>query len=83
MKNLSIKNSTVQFLAFVSERGGDTIDIAFQNGDLWATEKMMAALYGIDRSGIARHIRNIFADGELDEQVACAFFLHIPLNTAL
>ncbi|MDR2423346.1 MAG: virulence RhuM family protein, partial [Prevotellaceae bacterium] len=83
MKNLSIKNSTVQFLAFVSERGGDTIDIAFQNGDLWATEKMMATLYGIDRSGIARHIKNIFADGELDEQVACAFFAHTTQHGAI
>jgi hypothetical protein len=74
MKKLAIKNSTIQFLAFVSEQGSDTIDIAFQNGDLWATEKMLAKLYGIDRSGIARHIKNIFADGELDENVVCAKF---------
>ena len=32
MKNLTIKNSTLQFLAFVSEQGGNTVDIAFQNG---------------------------------------------------
>jgi hypothetical protein len=52
MKNLSIKNSTIQFLAFVSEQGGDIVGIVFQNGDLWASEKVMATLYGIDRSGI-------------------------------
>ena len=40
MKHLTIKNSTIQFLAFVSEQGGDAIDIAFQDGDLWATEKI-------------------------------------------
>ena len=83
MKKLSIKNSTIQFLAFVSERGGDTVDIAFQNGDLWATEKVMAVLYGIDRSGIARHIKNIFEDGELDENVVCAFFAHTTKHGAI
>jgi hypothetical protein len=77
MQNLTIKNSTIQFLAFVSEQGGNTVDIAFQNGDLWATEKVLAMLYGIDRSGIARHIKNIFADGELDENSTCAFFAHM------
>ena len=76
MKELAIKNSTIQFLAFVSEQGGNTVDIAFRNGDLWATEKVMSMLYGIDRSGIARHIKNIFADNELDESSVCAIFAH-------
>jgi hypothetical protein len=80
MKQLSIKNSVIQFLAFVSERGDDTVDIAFQNGDLWASEKVMATLYGIDRSGIARHIKNIFEDGELDENSTCAIFAHVGNN---
>jgi hypothetical protein len=83
MQNLTIRNSTIQFLVFVSEQGGDTVDIAFQDGDLWATEKVMSALYGIDRSGIARHIKNIFADGELDENVACAFFAHTTQHGAM
>ncbi|MDR1584443.1 MAG: virulence RhuM family protein, partial [Prevotellaceae bacterium] len=83
MKRLSIKNSVIQFLAFVSERGDDTVDIAFQNGDLWASEKVMATLYGIDRSGIARHIKNIFEDGELDENVVCAFFAHTTQHGAI
>lgn len=77
MKQLSIKNSAIQFLVFVSERGGDTVDIVFQNGDLWATEKMLATLYGIDRSGIARHIKNIFEDGELNKNSTCAIFAHM------
>jgi hypothetical protein len=83
MKTLTIKNSTIQFLAFVSEQGGNIIDIAFQNGDLWATEKVMSMLYGIDRSGIARHIKNIFADGELEENVVCAFFAHTTQHGAI
>jgi hypothetical protein len=67
MKKLSIKNSTIQFLAFVSERGGDTVDIAFQNGDLWATQKTMAILFGVQVPAINKHIKNIFEEGELYE----------------
>jgi len=83
MKNLTIKNSTIQFLAFVGEHGENTVDIAFQNGDLWASEKVMSVLYGIDRSGIARHIKNIFADDELDENMVCAFFAHTTQHGAI
>ena len=83
MKKLTIKNSTIQFLVFVSEQGGDTVDIAFQNGDLWASEKVLATLYGIDRSGIARHIRNIFTDSELDENMVCAFFAQTTQHGAI
>ena len=83
MKKLVIKNSTIQFLAFVSDQGKNTVDIAFQNGDLWATEKVMSMLYGIDRSGIARHIKNIFTDGELDENMACAIFAHTSQHGAI
>jgi hypothetical protein len=67
MKQLSIKNSTIQFLAFVSEQGGDTIDIAFNNGDLWTTQKAMAALFGVQVPAINKHIKNIYEEGELDE----------------
>ena len=83
MKKLSIKNSAIQFLAFVSEQGADTVDIAFQHGDLWATEKAMATIYGIDRSGIARHIKNILTDNELDEKVVCAIFAHTTQHGAI
>ena len=66
MKKLSIKNSTIQFLAFMSERGGDAIDIAFQNGDLWATQKAMATLFGVQVPALNTHIKNIFGEGELN-----------------
>jgi hypothetical protein len=36
-----------------------------------------------DRSGIARHIKNIFADGELDENSTCAIFAHTTQHAAI
>ena len=39
---------------------------------IWATQAQIAQLFGVDRTVISRHIRNIFNTGELEEAVVCA-----------
>ena len=39
---------------------------------IWLTQKAMAELFGIDKSGISRHLAKIFETGELDEKVVVA-----------
>ena len=39
---------------------------------LWATEEQISQLFGVDRSVINRHLRNIYREGELDESATCA-----------
>lgn len=41
---------------------------------LWTTQKGMAELFGVDKSTISRHLKNIFSEGELDEKVVVAIF---------
>jgi hypothetical protein len=79
MKQLAIKNSTIQFLAFVSEQGGDTIDIVFQDGDLWITQKMLAKLFDVQIPAISKHISNILEEGELEKE-ATVSILEIVQN---
>lgn len=38
------------------------------------TQRAMGELFGVDKSTISRHLRNIFNEGELDENVVVAFF---------
>jgi hypothetical protein len=83
MKKLSVENSAIKVLFFTDEQRGDTTEVIFRNGDIWASEKMLATLYGIDRSGITRHINNIFTDEELDEQVVCAKFAQTTPHGAM
>jgi hypothetical protein len=66
MKKLSLKNSTVQFLKFVSENETDNVDILFTKGDLWASQKMISLLFGIGVPAVSKHVKNIFEDQELD-----------------
>ena len=43
---------------------------------IWATQEQLAKVFNVDRSRITHHLRNIFKDGELDENSVCAFSAH-------
>lgn len=43
---------------------------------LWATQKEIASLFGVERSVITKHIHKIFASGELEEVSVCACGAH-------
>ena len=73
-KDLLIRNSTSEFLTFTAEAGADSIEVLYAQENVWATQDMIATLYGIDRSGITKHLKNIFQSGELEEEAVCAKF---------
>ncbi|OGZ62839.1 MAG: hypothetical protein A2998_01745 [Candidatus Staskawiczbacteria bacterium RIFCSPLOWO2_01_FULL_37_25b] len=52
------------------------IDVSLDNETIWLTQEQIAKLFGSERSVITKHIRNIFKDGELDENSVCAIFAH-------
>lgn len=43
---------------------------------VWTTQDQLSKLFGVDRTVIGRHLRNIFRDGELDENAVCAKNAH-------
>ncbi|MCL5667060.1 MAG: virulence RhuM family protein [Patescibacteria group bacterium] len=54
------------------DQGGPEISIKFQNGDLWATQKEIAQLFGVQRAAITKHLSNIFKSAELSEKTVCS-----------
>lgn len=42
------------------------VDLLFEAGTVWLSQKKMAALFGVNRRTISEHIQNIFTSGELD-----------------
>ena len=53
------------------------LQVKLEHESVWLTQDQMAELFDRDRTVIGRHIRNIFAEGELDESLVCAkFALH-------
>jgi len=52
------------------------LEVLLENETVWLTQTQMSMLFGRDRTVIGRHIRNIFLEGELQENMACANFAH-------
>lgn len=61
------------------KNGELTLDVSVTPNDetVWLSQKQIASLFGIDRTVVGRHIRNIFKSGELDEESMCANFAHM------
>ena len=65
-------NKQVHFLVYKSLEGKVSVNALVRDESIWLTQKEMAELFDVNKSSISRHLRNIFADGELDEQVVVA-----------
>ena len=77
---LQIRNSTVDFLVFTRDAHEDGIEVRVQDGDVWLTQKAIGQLFSIDRSGVAKHLKNIYETGELDADSTCAKFAQVADN---
>ena len=63
---MQIKNNTSDFLIFTNKAGKDGIEVRIQDETIWLTQKLMAALFDCTTDN-RLHLKNIFANGELDE----------------
>ena len=75
-QNLTIRNSTADFLIFTKQTGEDGIEVLYENETIWLSQKLMAELFDIERSVVTKHLKNIFESGELNQNSVCANFAH-------
>jgi hypothetical protein len=61
-------NDMGQILIYQNEKGDTKIDVYFEDGDIWVTQRSIAELYQVSVKTINEHILNIIADGELAEE---------------
>ena len=65
-------------ILFYNDAEGNTkVEVILENEDVWLNTEALATLFNIDRSGIVRHINNIYKDEELDENSTCAKIAHM------
>lgn len=64
------------FLFYTDENGKTSVQVIVDDGKetIWVTQKGMAEIFGVDKSGISRHISNILKDGELQKDMTVAKF---------
>jgi hypothetical protein len=70
-------SNDTDIIIYQSGDGKVKIDVRMQGETLWLSKNQMSDLFGRDRSVIGKHIKNIFAEGELDEK-SNVQNLHIP-----
>lgn len=66
-KDLNIRSSAAEFLIFEKQAHADSIEVRYEDGTLWLTQKMMANLFDVSVPTINEHLKNVFSEGELDE----------------
>ena len=71
-----IGNSMVEFLIFKEPSDESQIEVRYEKGTIWLTQKLMAELFSVERSVITKHLANIFSEGELNKDSVCANFAH-------
>ncbi len=64
-------------LFYNDEEGNVKVEVLLENEDVWLNTEALATLFNIDRSGIVRHINNIYKDDELSENSTCAKIAHV------
>ena len=57
-----------EIVLYQSEDGNIKVDVLFQDETVWLTIDQMCLLFGKSRSTINEHIKNIFAEGELEKE---------------
>jgi hypothetical protein len=63
--------------------GAVTLDVRMEQDSLWLTQKQMSELFSTERSVVTKHLRNIFATGELVKESVSAFFAHTAADNGL
>lgn len=66
---ITIRSSTAGYLTYIASIGDqrDSIEMRYEDENIWLTQRMMATLYDVDVRTINEHIKKIYFDSELDE----------------
>ena len=67
---ITIRSSAAEYLTYVASVGDQqgSIEMRYEDENIWLTQKMMATLYDVGTNTINYHIKKIFEDSELQEE---------------
>lgn len=70
-----IRSSAAEYLTYVAAAGENGVELRYEDENIWLTQKMLSALYGVSISAINQHIKKIYKDKELEEKSTIKNFL--------
>ena len=76
MTNL-LRSSAAEYLTYAAVHGEDkeSVEVRYENENLWLTQKMMSMLYGVSVAAINQHIKKVLADHELERAAVIKQYL--------
>ena len=76
-KEITIHSSAAEYLTYVASTGSnsDSFEMRYEDENIWLTQKMMATLYDVSVSAINQHLKRIFEDNELVEELVIKKYL--------
>ena len=72
---LTIRNSTAEFLIFTQQTGESGIEVRYEEGTIWLTQKLIAALFDVTTANVNTHFKNIYEEKELVQNLTIKEFL--------
>ena len=75
------QNSNIEI--YQSPDGQTQVEVTFDQDTVWLNQEQLSGLFQRDRTVIGRHIRNIFKEGELEEEVVCANYAQTTPHGAI
>ena len=74
---ITIRSSVAEYLTYMAATGDneESIEVRYEDENIWLTQKMLATLYNVSISAINQHVKKIYSDKELDEKTTIKNFL--------
>ena len=73
-------NEKSDIVIYQSENGTASLEVRLDHETVWLTQDQMAELFGRERSVITKHLRNVFKEGELEENSVRAKYAHTAID---
>lgn len=72
-----VRSSAAEYLTFIAATGDQpqSVEMRYEDENIWLTQKMMAALYDVTVSAINQHLKRVFDDGELLQEAVIKDYL--------
>ncbi len=69
-----------EIVIYQNNDGSMKIDVKLEDDTVWLSQQQMAELFQTSRTNVVEHIKNIYAEGELDENSTCRDFRQVRLE---
>ena len=69
MNNLTLKDELTEFLLYTTPNSDIKVETYLHNETLWLPQKRIAELFGVDRTVVTKHLKNIYQEGELVKNI--------------